>query len=838
MPGAPFPLSSQILEQDAPPIQMQDRQKPPRRGFWIKLIFFLLLLFIVIQFIPFHNTQHFISVPSAYPEFVGRRWILQLLKKKLIQPSKNYVPIVTLFGEGGIGKTETAIFFANNNSQSFSLMYWINAGSEEVYQQSYYNFAQHLNIPIGQRMPFEKIREKVHEYLENKKFHKPWLLIYDNAEGFIEIPKKGYGSILVTTRDKTPWEFSQCIQIPPLSKRSATELFTKVMEGDSLEEWNKLAEELNFFPLALNQALHYVKESPNLTLADYNNLLEENKESIFQYSTPNARYPDNLFVLWQMNALALRSRHPKAFEWLQICAYLHPDKIPMRWLESWLMQQDELLSENAAKLQANEILRTLVNQGLIRMNKEAQAFYIHRLKQKLMQNDAENPCAAPGKALSFLVKMVNAFQFHDHLEWNEDVWEKLCDWEASASWWLETQKDFSEQPEDVACLLNILGNFNVVFKGKYKEGLVIYERAKKIQEKIYRDEFHFDMIPTYLNYCFCFFRLGKYDLAEDYCWKALDIAKKLYGETPSADYANCLSSIAMLLNVKDGTSALKYCLQAQKMQEQLYGSQWNVEICETRKWLGGIWQTLGDYERAAKYTLEALEINKKIFGDKTNIQRCCILNNLGQIYRAMGDIDQALKFHFEVLHMDQEIFSHEFFMPLVTLKDIAVDYRLQKKYRKSLSYSKKALKVANELYPDHLHISCLNLIANFGEIYLEQNKPQKALPYFEEISEKAKILIKGTYHDIFYVANRGLGRILCKMGKWEEGISHLEKALEVQRALYSDDHLNLRDVLADLGSAYLNRDPNKSAEYFFWLEKLNIFRNNYLREIHIQEKNV
>ncbi len=781
-------------------------------------VFLLLTAFISTVFIMKGGEESFVSLPGPFSEFVGRQELLKEIKHFLLRSKQNELSVVALWGEAGMGKSETAIQFANHCLKKFSMIYWINAGSEEVYQQSYYNLAEELNVKVDKKTPFEGVREKVHIVLENKKFCKPWLLIYDNADKAVLLPQRGNGKIMITTRDKTHWEFAKCIEIPPFSEKDTLELYKKVMDTKMAKEWPILAKELDYYPLAISQALHYVKDRPHFFIADYLSTLEENKNTLLSHANVASRYPKNLLAIWQMNANTIKLTYPHALAWLEICAYLHPDKIPISWLEAWLIFENDM-SKEEAKFEASEILRTLSNQGHIRLSQDLEYFSIHRLKQeliKLTQNDEVSI-----KVLRFLTHLVKDYEFIDSLEWDDRSWNALIDWEASGAWWLFKNGECSEEIEGQIFLLNVMGNIQVIVKGRYKEGIELFQKALDIQKYNHNVTYAERMIYTLLNQGLCFVLLAQYEQVNDLFTTALNLTQK----NPTKEYARCLLYLAGFLNGQgESKRAIECGENALELFQSLYGSELNAEICENIKLLGEFWRFVGDYEKAIQFSLRALKINKALFGEKENLQRCYIFITLGAAFRKVREFDLALKCHFEAHRIEKKLFPSDpsIAITIISLREIAIDYCAKGKYAQSLYYTDKGLQIAKEVYPNYLKWSCIDLISNLGNIQLGLGKIDKAICYFNEVLDKLNILSKNAANFRYAIAYRGLGRCYCKQEEFEKGVEFFEKALEIRKKIFCEMPSNLTSVLEDLVFACEKIDPEKATQYRQLLKEAQI----------------
>ncbi len=776
----------------------------------------ILLFLAAIFYFSQKDEKNFVSIPSKYSNFVGRDEILHTLNKALVKPHQGLSTVV-LHGEGGIGKSETAITFANNHQNDFSLIYWIDLGSKESYQKNYCSLAEYLNIPTVPALSFEKMKQKIDSALENHLFKKPWLLIYDNADSSIELPKKGNGRILITTRNKDLWTSDLAIPVPLFSQPMAKELYYKVIgKNESIQSWDKVSKNLGFFPVALDQVLHYIKESPHLSLENYNTFLEENKIAVLQHQSSLTRYPQNWIAMCHKNLEDLHANYPHAYEWLQICSLLYPDKIPMRWVDIWAKQQG--YPKETVQLKADQILRTLTNLGYISCDKKNETFSLHRLKQQLVQ-ESKDSLSFTQKTLEFLIEQVKNIEYYDQLEEIDLSNDDLSHWEINASWILENSKDQILESEKGIKLLNVLGNCKSL-KGEWRQSITLYQKSLILQEKIYSNKYNPNAIFTLTDLGYCYFCLGNYDRAEELYMQATTLAQAIYQNAPSPCLAHCYTSLTMLYQWKcENARAFEYCKKSLEILKAYYGSKENRQICESLKWLGAIYLNSGNNKEALQYTLDALAMNKSITHSKPNLQLCYILGNLGCIYRELGNVDKALEIHLEVLKINK-LGKLKILAPLLVLEQIAREYNLQKNYKKARFYLDFATKQFDECFSDHVCLNALFILNDYGTYYLGTKNPKKAIEYFNESLQKSELIIKNKNHNIYYLCYRGLGKSYLALGDFEKGTQLLEEALNISETIWTNKAQTLIPILEDLGNAYQKQAPEKSKKYFSWIQEI------------------
>jgi type IV pilus assembly protein PilF len=164
------------------------------------------------------------------------------------------------------------------------------------------------------------------------------------------------------------------------------------------------------------------------------------------------------------------------------------------------------------------------------------------------------------------------------------------------------------------------------------------------------------------------------------------------------------------------------------------------------------------------------------------------LRNLGEAYYKQGDYTLALKQFLEA----EELYPDDPFLQ----NDLGLTYKAKKRLDLAVKHFKRAL----EIKPDYAPA-----INNLGTVYLEKKEWDTAIKYFKEVTEnmlyatpqlalanlgwayynKKEFGLSSTYYrkalDLdpkFINALRGLGLTYIAMGKIDEGVEILERAVK------------------------------------------------------------
>jgi len=101
----------------------------------------------------------------------------------------------------------------------------------------------------------------------------------------------------------------------------------------------------------------------------------------------------------------LYNRHPEAFRWLQICSFLHPKNIPIRWTEKWV-QSHKKCSRTEHKVLHIKILQIIHSYGLIRYQEKDATFSLHK---KVSNIPHQNKFANCQRAWALIDRMRRGF---------------------------------------------------------------------------------------------------------------------------------------------------------------------------------------------------------------------------------------------------------------------------------------------------------------------------------------------------------------------------------------------------------------------------------------------
>ncbi|KAJ5667462.1 hypothetical protein N7507_003326 [Penicillium longicatenatum] len=316
-----------------------------------------------------HSTVPF----SRNPDFVDRGTLLEDIHEKCSAPDAR----IALVGMGGVGKSQLGIEYCYRTrvTSPETWVFWIHASNAARFEQGYREIAEQAKIPRCQDSDASLMRSVVN-WLRNPK--RKWILVLDNlddnrflyeprysegGQGGAKLPPVEYlphnanGSIMITTRKRGVAldlvDENHLIRIGPMTQSDAVSLL-EIKLGDEGKEPNKmdvlkLAETLEYLPLAIIQAAAYIRRQIPLYLIK--NYLEDfersDGERLKLLAHESGRHhrdweaKNSILVTWQLSFDQLRADNPSAADLLSLMSFFDRHAIPEALLHTQPTEYDQ-----------------------------------------------------------------------------------------------------------------------------------------------------------------------------------------------------------------------------------------------------------------------------------------------------------------------------------------------------------------------------------------------------------------------------------------------------------------------------------------------------------------
>lgn len=248
--------------------------------------------------------------------------------------------------------------------------------------------------------------------------HEDWLLVLDNfddirveVDGFL--PVGASGSVLITTRDRKAIGSVATAGFPltGMDHLDAERLFLRIQSvGADPDQQTPIPEpenqdlkqilgELQYFPLAIDQAASFIRENSPMTLREYLNYLKPrsvDRERLLRFKQANPTYPDSVMTTWEISLQYLERHQPRACWILQLLGFLDHSSVSEKLLTSvtkripWMFDVNtagkQLPSKYRTQLAYLEddvgfrvVIGTLVSLSLLQRNLSGPTLHVHPL---------------------------------------------------------------------------------------------------------------------------------------------------------------------------------------------------------------------------------------------------------------------------------------------------------------------------------------------------------------------------------------------------------------------------------------------------------------------------
>ena len=746
--------------------------------------------------------------------FIGRRNVLDEIAKELTLTENT--KILVLKGLGGIGKTQLGRKFVAENHQKYTMVYTLDAQSEETLNASYNDLMFRLSKREITESPSVDIRNKVNALLEQKE-NEGWLLVFDNADDFAvlnslhdKLPQRG-GCILITSRLAVDWKNVTVIEVGPFERSHSIELLEKMIRRNKQahhKTLDNLAEALNDLPLALTQAGAYIDKTAEYNATKYLFAFQKSyADSVTPFTefegTVDYRNRTLITSTLDTSRESVRTDCPLADEALCLLAYLSPRKIPSGWIEEWLQNREIQNKEEWAK----KIIRILDRYSMVRYEEENKFISIHPLVQQVVRRNLneEKQKKFIQDALDLVVKSFVSYKEED----------------------LKTS--FISQ--------------EYLFHAISIAGYVKEDAEMKILEKT-GDLLH--------QVGACLFTKGSLTEAEAHLERALNIRRGTYGKE-SLEIAFTLTFLGYVLyELNRQRESIVYYEEALGIM-QIRLEKNHPKLANVYMYLGTAHRELNEWNKAEEFYKKALAV----IGDSDDNIQAMIVMNRGTLFWRQGpshpsNYHTAIRYLSEAKELYEQSDPEKYWLGLaiclnylgLVYSDLYVFFSsgylmpsmydgLFKKFSAKECYTNAEayLKQSFQIYQEKKHPDMIRPLYNFIILYKHSNQPQK-------IKESYQLTLKiietfqfeHQFSPSFLKPEIGILELGLEETKSESDrkkvLEILDRKREVFSALYGQRHPEVAKILDERGKQWsVWRENEKALECY---EKaLRIYRAYY-----------
>ena len=665
--------------------------------------------------------------------------------QELDDASNGAVSTIYLSGNPGSGKSQIARqigedFFAMREGEGEGLTFvtTLNAETLETLSDSYISLAKQLGVTeyalanlaaLKASIPSETIQHlKLLIFPKFKQFSK-WLIIADNVVDLSlirsHLPQAaseqcGSGQVLITTQDSSaiptnaPHTYHESLSAG-MQPEDAVELLKQVSQISNHEQAEKVAEVLEYQPLALAAAAFYVQTvvshgSPTYSWEKYLDTFGrgERKGTEEPLAKENTAYSSTMTTAIRM-ALDRASKSDEVlheiFRLLSLCA---PESLPIEVAINFVKARTTGKPKELIKA-------TILKSSLItclRDENEAPVYIrvhniVHEVLQTVPMLDVDftaciseaiknfcfltviesshlfengKACAKLRKVASHckkvheivttkfaskyaLVKNLEPYISADNVaSWLSSTAAVCCDlsnpsdaniFSTSACGLIEYISSSREGELLKADICAVHGRV-LSLQCEYELSFCFFEEAKTISRSVLGKE-HAAVAGSYINLGNVLRKLGEYSEAKEHYMKALLITKKIYGEEHADVVRSCNNLGIVHSDLRRHAKAKEYYEKALIIGRKIYGED-HADVARSYNNLGNVHSDMGQYSQARDFHEKALMIRRKIYGEE-HADVAGSYNNLGNVFRNLGQYIQAQECHERALRIRRNIYG-------------------------------------------------------------------------------------------------------------------------------------------------------------------------------------
>ncbi|KAF7716534.1 Uncharacterized protein PECH_005178 [Penicillium ucsense] len=596
------------------------------------------------------------------PGFVNRE-LLDLLKRKLFSQVHSHK--VSIFGLGGIGKTQIVLELAHQTREMYPdcSILWIPAMDLEQLQQAYIEIAHQLGIEPGDGDETD-MKVLVQSYLSRPENGK-WLLIIDNADD-VEmwtgsasslcniylrqtLPQGQHGRIVFTTRSLRLAQHlasGNIIEVQQMEESRAIQLLGNALVNKALltgdkEKTRSLLESLAFLPLAIIQAATFMNVN-QITVSRYIEILEGHEQGAIdllseefedQGRYQSARNP--IASTWLTSFQQIQETDPVAADCLAFLSCVSASDIPTCLLPVY----DEVKREKAIGL--------LKSYSFVRGNNNGERLNCHRLVQIATSNWLRSNGLMQTwqkKSLECMAQRLPYFEMNRRSDWRAAVPHALRVLQRSVV--AENLTEAVNLMSSIACCYQV--------DGRYQEAKSTLIKLQSLNRKHYNTH-HRSYLKCQSLLAHVNFNMGNHEESIRLFESAIEGYKEA-GMIKSPDAMNTMSRFSITLLAKGSLQ------RAEELGSQAL--RWNLSIegpysfvtLEAIYNMTVIYSAQGRLSDAEHMAQQCLQVTRKSLGPD-HVHLISTISSLGYIYMRRWKLSQAEDMYLDALERCRRIYG-------------------------------------------------------------------------------------------------------------------------------------------------------------------------------------
>ncbi|KAF5373437.1 hypothetical protein D9615_009492 [Tricholomella constricta] len=657
-----------------------------------------------------------IETPSR--RFTGRADQLNQLQHLFFDQRDEVQQRVLLHGMAGVGKTQIALKFAEQNAGRLWRVFWVDANNTETIEESLRAIA--IDDPEAQG---SKVRESPQSVLRwISRADGEWLMVFDNADRDSSLvvkylPSGNRGNVLITSlTPEMGHVVSHFIEVQGMEKDDADSLLLtaarlNLESGILRREARAIVTELCFLPLAVDQAGTAIARGL-VDIDGYLAMYANHRQRLMAYPSFKGatNYGRAVYGTWDMLFEAINSQRAtsdsakSAIVILETFAFLHPENIR----EDIFQRAAESSFKDPANLPFpltldkhnkwdplffNEGIEILLSYSLIRRGGVRRSYAVHRLvhnwsRDRMELIDQVNKCIA---AKRILVRSISLGDTSQEYAFRRAILPHI---KANRLYALEANAPRSFDDDEFNKY------WRVYFDNGYgKDAEDMISRAVEWRAATYgpEDPRTFDSQDRLVV---AYHLLEEWDKAEKLGVALVEGRKRVMGPEHVSTLGTMSNLALTYKSQRKPREAEKLGLEVLRINTKILGPE-HPDLLPTMNNLASTYADLEQWQDGEPLALRAIEMTKSTVGadhPRTVIRKLVLL----RIYIGQGRLDVAEELALEILGMSEELYGLDNPMTLMCMSYLGMVYFHQRNTAKAVEVIEQALTIGQAvLEPDH-----------------------------------------------------------------------------------------------------------------------------------------
>jgi tetratricopeptide (TPR) repeat protein len=759
------------------------------------------------------------NLPQINTNFTGRSKDFITIKNNF---TKRNIGVITqsIVGSGGIGKSQLAAEYAYRaiNNKEYDAVLWLTADSPNKINDTYVELANRLNININSLNSIA-IKKVIHNELLEKYKIKKILFVLDNVAQEKEIrpflvelrgqwPIALKAHILISSRSQH-FSFPSLI-LDVFTPNEALLFIKKRLAYENEQNVLKLIKLLHCYPLALEQAVGYIKQHTNIE--DYIKLYNNETRQYLNLSPGNANeYKE---TLWKTLFISLSKLSDNAKEILYISSYFEYNNIQLNFFNQFAVGQ---------RVKAIKELR---EHSFIVMSENRQSFKVHILIQEIIRLMIENKTIWLNKTMSLATQGAVSFDSKNKITWDN-----------ARNWLYHISSICKHLPKTLATaeLLDKYGSIAKHF-GLYNLTHELLVNSLRTKEQHYKDVNNIKLIDTLNNLGAIELSLAHYDKAKDFYKRILKTQEAYYKKPDHIKLSETLNSIGSVEMLQGNyNEAKKFYQKALKIKEEYYQTSNHTALINTLEGLGKVESHFGNYDKAKKLFQKVLKIKESCYQNTEHIDLTTTLHLIGYMEVCLGSYEKSKKYQERAFKIYNKTYKETNNILVVDfLQRLAVAEWGLGNFDKAISLYEKVLRIKQDHYQNPNHIAIAITLQGLGLAEFSIGNYKEAKKFLEQDLKIRKNHYQSVEHIALVSPLHALGLSEEGLGNYDIALFYINKAYTIGNKFFKQ-HLQ-KAMAADYSPAipWPNlKQKNKKQAVDYYKKSLQITKNLFGEEYHL-----